>query len=189
MPAATSIDPRELGGRSAAGGAARPAGGGPGGTPSGATPGSGGGHASGCDGGAAGGGQPAGPAGGWAGGGATGGAGGGAVARSSTIGGSGRTGGTGDAMPSTGIAASSRLIARCSPVIHGASGWLATPGDSAARPSMSAGTGISPVSSSGRYAPVLVASSPRAQRRPGRSATALSLSPRNSRARRRLASP
>ena len=62
----------------------------------------------------------------------------------------GGAGSTGGAMRSTGIAASSRLMAWCSPVIHGASGWLATPGDSAARPNMSAGTGISPVSSSGR---------------------------------------
>jgi hypothetical protein len=53
-------------------------------------------------------------------------------------------------MPSTGIAASSMRIAWCSPVIQGATGWLAMPGDSGERPNMSAGTGISPVLSSDR---------------------------------------
>ncbi len=41
----------------------------------------------------------------------------------------------------------------CSPVSHGASGWLATPGDSAVRPKTSSTTGSSTVAVSGSYQP------------------------------------
>jgi hypothetical protein len=41
----------------------------------------------------------------------------------------------------------------CSPVSHGAGGWLATPGDSAVRPKTSSTTGSSLVAASGSYQP------------------------------------
>src|SRR5687767_5070349 len=75
----------------------------------------------------------------------------------STVGGvaeaPGPTGAAGATLRPVAPGSGSTSTRACSPVSHGAGGWLATPGDSAVRPKTSSTTGISLVAASGSYQP------------------------------------
>ena len=75
----------------------------------------------------------------------------GGVARAPGV--SGASGASGATSAAVAAGSGSTSTRGCSPVSHGASGWLATPGDSAVRPKTSSTTGSSTVAASGSYQP------------------------------------